>query len=104
MEKINISLSSQCVVCNETISNPICPGCLTKRMKLVVKHYNPELAKNIVAVDFPGETKCLFCGDEMGLCAHCFTRDTYDYLLENDKELAEVFLTRFDFELRRDVY
>jgi len=70
-------------------------------MKLVINQYNPKLAENIIETKIPGNTKCIFCGAGMGLCAHCFSRDIYDYLQENDSEIAEVFLSRFDFDLRR---
>lgn len=90
----------RCVDCNEVISNPVCPECLSLQMKVMVAEKNPELAEEIDAPQIEGESTCLHCNKSMGLCAHCFCRDVYYQLIGKDKEIAQEFLSRFDYELR----
>ncbi len=90
-----------CVECEEIITNPICPECLTKRMKKVIGEYNKVLAEEIFASNIPGETRCLFCGKGMALCARCFSKDVYSFLEQKDTGAAQEFLSRFDFEIRK---
>ena len=70
----------------------------------MISQDDQKLAKNIVGTKIPGGTNCLFCGEGMGLCAHCFSKDIYEYLQENNPKIAEIFLSRFDFDLRREYY
>ena len=93
-----------CMECDEAITEPICPDCLAKRMRTVIREYDAKLAREIQGcVVEEGETICLFCGKRMNLCAHCFSREMYDFILERKPEAAEEFLSRFDFELRKAV-
>jgi len=92
-----------CIECNEAITNPICSECLAVRMQVMVKEYDPKLAKEIKGFAFEGGTTCLFCKKQMGLCAHCFSKDVYHYLEEKNQEIAEEFLSRFDFDLRQEL-
>ena len=90
----------RCVDCQEIISNPVCPECLAMQMKIMVSETNSKLAKDISATHIDGESTCIRCGNTMGLCAHCFSKDVYYQLLEKDENVAEEFLSRFDYELR----
>ena len=65
-----------------------------------VAEKNPELAEEIDAPQIEGESTCLHCNKSMGLCAHCFCKDVYYQLIGKDKEIAQEFLSRFDYELR----
>lgn len=49
------------------------------------------------------ETTCLFCGQTMTVCAHCFSRDVYEQIVGDDAEIGKEFLERFDFDLRREL-
>ena len=101
---MNRTTSHSCIECDEVITEPICPDCLAKRMRLVVKEHDQTLAREIKGyVVEEGETTCLFCGKNMNLCAHCFSREVYELVKERRPEAAEEFLSRFDFELRREV-
>jgi hypothetical protein len=94
---------NRCVECFDVITNPICSGCLTEQMKQMVGEYNQQLAENINFYPMGGDTICISCGKGTGLCAHCFSKDIYYYLLENDVSLAAEFMARFDFDLRREI-
>ena len=97
-------IENGCVICNEIITNPICPDCLAERMQSWLAENNPKLAKDIRGYHLDGATKCIFCGKGMSICAHCFSRDIYDYLAENNLELATEFAARFDFDLRQELF
>ncbi len=91
---------SQCIDCNDIITNPVCPECLATQMKVMVAEYDEKLAGDIVVCDVEGETRCMHCSKLMGLCAHCFSRDVYEQLAEKNESLADEFMARFDFNLR----
>ena len=97
-----VSLFHACIECDDVITEPICSSCLAQRMQMVVREHDPKLAKDILncAVE-EGESSCLFCGKKMNLCAHCFSREVYTFLQEKNPEVAEMFMGRFDFDLRR---
>lgn len=94
---------NQCMECDEIITNPICTECLADRMKLVVREYNEGLAEKISGLAVEGNTPCLFCGKMIALCAHCFAKDVYEMIHENNPEIAIEFAGRFDFDLRQEV-
>ena len=95
----------RCLECVEVITNPVCPSCLSKEMKIMVAEHNEDLAKQIEAPCLPGgDTNCITCNNSMNLCAHCFSKDIYLFLKEKKKEIAEEFMRRFDFDLRQEFY
>src|SRR3989344_9326726 len=99
---MTLAASYACMECDEVITEPICSGCLSKRMQEFVGESDPELAKEIENLVVPeGDSPCLFCGKKMNLCAHCFSREVYTFLQEKNPEVAEIFMGRFDFDLRR---
>jgi len=99
-DRVKAGVFCRCAECHDVISNPVCPDCLTKQMKVVLDELNPKLSKEITSCQIDGETRCLSCGEKMGLCAHCFSKDVYFQLLEKNEDIAEEFLSRFDFDLR----
>jgi len=102
---MTLAASYACMECDEVITEPICSGCLSKRMQEFVGESDPELAKEIENLVVPeGDSPCLFCGKKMNLCAHCFSREVYQFILEKNAPLAEDFLGKFDFELRSSLF
>ena len=91
---------NRCVECEEIITNPICPECLAEGMKIVVQEHDQKLAEQIVGTEIDGDTTCIQCTKRMGLCAHCFAQDIYEYLQGENKEIAKEFASRFDFQIR----
>ena len=94
---------SSCVVCAHEITNPICPDCLAKRIRGWLAAGRPALAAEVDGFDFDGMVPCLFCGKGMSICAHCFSKDVYEQFAERHPGVAEEFLSRFDFDLRREM-
>ncbi len=91
---------NRCIDCTEIISNPICSDCLGQQMKQVLSEIDPALADKILTNNFAGDTHCIQCGNEMGLCAHCFSKDVYEQIKDLNEKAAEEFLARFDYDLR----
>jgi len=92
----------RCMECDEVITNPLCTDCLSKEMQIMIGEYDFELAKQIKGFNVEGSTTCIFCRNKMSLCAHCFSKDVYTFLREVNPCLAKEFLSRFDFDLRRE--
>lgn len=93
----------RCVECDGVISNPICPSCLALKMRLWVGEVRADMAEDIDGFELPGEVQCLFCGKGMSICAHCFSKGIYEQLVGKDRAVAQEFLSRFDFDLRKEI-
>lgn len=98
---MNYAPFNRCVECDEVITNPICSDCLSGKMRMVVEEFDPLLASQITGADIDGDTTCIKCGQGMGLCAHCFSKDIYEFLQQHNATLAQEFAGRFDFDLRQ---
>lgn len=93
-----------CVVCGDVITNPICVSCLQKEMEHWLLDRKPEvssLIKNTTAC-FKSYThdvmECVICGENMNVCAHCYSKDVIDFI-KKDKKLVREFLTQFNYQL-----
>jgi hypothetical protein len=95
--------ASSCVVCDHEITNPICPDCLAARMRTWLQEVEPSLVGEVDGFELAGEVNCISCGNAMGICAHCFSKDVYEQIKVRDETVAEEFLSRFDFDLRREI-
>lgn len=93
---------NRCIECSEVITNPLCSECLAEEMQAMIAEYDPGMANAIVGFPVDGDTTCISCGNSMGLCAYCFSKDVYLFLEEENAVLGEEFLSRFDFGLRRE--
>lgn len=92
---------AKCIECRESITNPICPVCLAKEMK----NWKPSIRKYLTTPEYNNNgVNCLICGKGMSICAHCFCRDVYDDLMEEEPEIAEEFVDMFDFRLREELF
>ena len=95
--------ASSCVVCDETITNPICPDCLARQMRSWLHELKPKLAEQIDGFHLSGDVNCVLCGQGMSICAHCYSRDVYEQIALHNKKLAREFIARFDFDLRKEL-
>lgn len=96
----------KCVICDEAVTNPVCPNCLEKQVMYWIREKNSNLISVLRRI---GEsvmeythynTSCVICGRNMNVCPHCYCNEIYTWLLENNhKELVESFLVHFNFEL-----
>lgn len=100
-----MSPQSRCVVCDEAITNPICPNCLEKEMQYWILERDPFLADSfrnsgkLETETYNEETTCVICGNNMNMCAHCFCKDVLEWLTEKNTELGREFEKHFDFEI-----
>jgi hypothetical protein len=92
----------RCIECKEVITNPICPRCLGSEIKVWLKEKMPELVHIIGAGPRFGSTRCIFCKKEMGICAHCFSRDIYLEVVRLQPDLGEDFISCFNYDLREE--
>ncbi len=103
MLRASVAPLNLCAECDEIITNPICTECLADRMRLVVGENNPALAQQIQGFPLDGGINCLRCGKSMAICAHCFSKDIYEFLREENSPIAPEFASRFDFDIRREL-
>lgn len=96
----------KCVICSEAITNPVCPDCLQREVEHWLVDLNPSLIKDLR--DYTGifnsyrhdGVKCILCGKEMAVCAHCFCKDIHEMFSDKLGRDAEEFLFSFNFELK----
>jgi hypothetical protein len=88
----NILGSNSCVVCQDSISDPVCKSCYIKQLKVLLNDFKIHpTAREIILrkiknkfftspLDDTGETKCILCQREnVTMCRYCFSvilRDT----------------------------
>jgi hypothetical protein len=96
----------KCIICDEGITNPICPNCLEREIISWVGELKPSLIpllrniKQNVTTFNHENTNCIICKQDMNVCPHCYCKEIYMWLFENDHiELANKFLNHFNFEL-----
>jgi len=101
----NILSSKSCIVCEDSISDPVCRNCYIRQIEILLNdlEFHP-LAKEIVLREiknqFPIETlnntKCILCRVEnVAMCRYCFSiilRDTLRRL-----NLTEDLIEEFGF-------
>ncbi|HHE36856.1 MAG TPA: hypothetical protein ENL16_03525 [Candidatus Woesearchaeota archaeon] len=101
---------ANCEVCEEVITQPVCPACLEREMIewLVQKEKDEDKAglidfikKTTISLRGHGyaQTKCVICGKNMRVCAHCYCKEILDYINKEYPELEEEFITHFDFNI-----
>jgi len=93
-----------CVMCEEPITNPLCPGCIQEGMQQwlfeqgqdELAHRLRELTRNVFANN--GNTHCIKCDSLMRLCTYCYSGQVFTLIKEQPK-LVEQYLTYFNFDL-----
>lgn len=95
----------QCVECEETITNPICPDCLAEGVAAWAgERLGPVIADAVFDVTATlayehGSTWCIKCNKKMQLCAYCYTNSLIDILKSQPVVLAQfMYFFSFDFE------
>jgi hypothetical protein len=109
----NLENYSNCINCNNTIINPLCPHCLTKGFIEWAKAY-PDIEKETVSkvkhfikksIKDTGED-CAICGKKVHTCVYCFTDFLYSLVKETGPgpEILSEFLFIFNFDMKRIGY
>lgn len=97
-------MKAECVMCEEPITNPICPACLQEGVRQWLLEQRQEeladevdeLTRNVFANS--GETFCIKCDNSMALCAYCYTNEVFG-LIKQHPRLVKNYLSYFNFDL-----
>ncbi|MFP4568247.1 MAG: hypothetical protein ACLFN8_04855 [Candidatus Woesearchaeota archaeon] len=96
----------ECVLCNEYITNPICPECIGVQVKTWLFEVRPDLVKDldVETLKFSQkifkENACISCKGYMDICSYCFTEHIFEWLeplLEQDDLSLFVKFFHYDF-------
>ncbi|MDD5192932.1 MAG: hypothetical protein PHH54_06500 [Candidatus Nanoarchaeia archaeon] len=99
----------ECELCNEPITNPICPVCLSAEMDIWATNY-PNIRKELVPrlkrhlKKFKQQTReavqCIKCNEKrISMCPYCFIREILSELdeIKADKIIKKEFLQFFNY-------
>jgi len=93
---------SECALCNEVITNPVCIDCVENEIAAWLYEVKPELVKELrrkseeIDLDY-GETHCILCKNYMSICTFCYTNHIFEWLKIRVPEFIREFRTFFDF-------
>tara|TARA_Y100000310_G_C20607884_1_gene776482 strand:- start:708 stop:1079 length:372 start_codon:yes stop_codon:yes gene_type:complete len=106
----------ECELCNEPVTNPICPECLVREIEIWASNY-PNLKRELVPRlkkylrklrEQPAEfIKCIQCKEnEVPLCPYCFIREVLDELefIDATRQTKKEFLKFFNFDVGHTEY
>lgn len=100
---LNMSNYDLCIVCGDTISDPVCRRCYIKQIEILLNDLNlHEIANEIllrkIKNKFPVETlndiECILCRrDNVDICRYCFSIILKNILIELNfpEEMIENF-------------
>jgi len=98
-------MSSSCVVCGYSITDPICGKCYIKQTRAVLNDLKVHsLAIDVIVhkmksklfVETLNEAKCILCGKEnLTLCRYCFSFISANVMRELN--LSESFIKNFEY-------
>ena len=97
-----------CMGCDETITNPICPGCLESGVISWLHGRKTDMIPKVAAMGSiftpsePLTSKCILCKGGMNVCAHCYYEEIQRVLFRSNPDLAHEFSTFFNFELNQE--
>ncbi len=92
-------MEATCPICNDAITNPICLHCLeqemrdwlgddenaTKQLELTTEAFGQILRTDV---------RCIKCGRQMTVCAHCYSAEVWDIVSKK-----ESFARTFNYDL-----
>ena len=83
---------NNCIICFESINDPVCVHCYIKQAGIWLedKEVNPDVKsfilskiKNLLIIEQVSEAECIFCkNDSVNVCFFCFSRMTLQILGE----------------------
>ena len=93
---------SECVVCKEAITNPICGFCVDAAVNEWL------LQEGFEAIDLNiefGEDSCILCKKDMAVCSYCHTKNVLDVLKEKiPQKKFEELLSFYHLDLDKKGY
>ena len=107
----------ECLECDESVSNPLCPICMTQEIDAWLASYPSEIRNKIIKQlkdyvkkthNIKGEsTKCITCNKKTAsLCPYCFTSYAYKELkkLKVARMILKEFLQFFNYDFEHIGY
>ncbi len=90
-----------CPICDEAITNPICLDCLERELGhwLLTIGKQPMMLRELYRGFPEAGTRCVICGEESSVCAHCYCEEALNLIKQTAPELEEDFLSHFNYEL-----
>ncbi len=89
----------ECTMCEEPITNPLCPDCLGQAVSAWLNEQRPRKVAALQNLTNSWKSQhgehCIRCGQSFVLCTYCYTKDVFNWL--RDGELQVQFLRHFDF-------
>ena len=102
----------ECVLCEEYITNPLCPTCISEqvidwlgeRMPNLVKEFKQESVS--LSLGLFNNNSCIKCKGFMDICTYCYTEHVLEWLQSKNvsEDLISEFLRFFHFDLERKGY
>ena len=103
---------SECVLCQEYVTNPVCSECLGKGVGQWLQENFPEkvvdfkaLTKNIPKGTYEDD-RCIKCQKKMSVCTYCYTEEIFTWLVANKthKDILKQYMKFFNFDLGHKGY
>jgi ferredoxin len=96
----------ECVLCRETVTNPVCPECLAEEMAAWLGESRPDLVDGLrlktkgMAQHLFDDNKCVLCGKDLDVCSYCFTEHIFEWLLSlKEHALLKEYMVYFNYDL-----
>jgi hypothetical protein len=89
----------ECVVCEETVTQPVCPNCLEKHIAQKLYETKPKMVSDLKRkteeIYFEGgDVTCVLCHTPISICSHCYSEHIKNWL-QNLNEFGEEELNSF---------
>ncbi len=93
----------RCTQCEEVITNPVCPHCLSEEMEQWLHEQGAREVVEVVSVFTSGVARrgsvsCILCNRPMHLCTYCYTEEVLCFI-KHDERLLSQYLTYFNYDL-----
>lgn len=93
----------QCAVCEEGISNPISAERIVEQLKEwlidIQRGVEKDLGEYVTATMLLPVAGKSIHGNDMRICAHCFTKEIFAWVKAKCPELEETFLRQFNYQI-----
>ena len=95
-----------CVMCEETITNPVCPACVHKGIRQwLLEQQELHLATDVLEVTLCDSNvhaldnmECIKCHNSMAICTYCYSKNVFDVIKSKPLLIAE-YMMFFNFDL-----
>ncbi|MBS1267073.1 MAG: hypothetical protein MAG795_01044 [Candidatus Woesearchaeota archaeon] len=101
MKENHQNWETNCLSCEDSITNPLCVDCLKKQLLVWTYEKAPKLTSlvdNIMDQHIQEtQTLCIFCGQQVKVCSFCVTTEMLSLIKQKNPDLVENFVNHFGF-------